>query len=443
MRGSAAFRTGLAPGGVLAGPWVRNELWRQARAVPSLDLRFADNKSLVDATTGQNLVTFTRASSGTFVGSDGLIKTATTNEARFDHGPTTGESLGLLVEESRTNLLLQSEDFSTTWLQSNTNIATNTGTSPAGSSTADKIIANTTNGQHFRRQDVAITASTTYTLSVYAKADGYNFIAVSPGAFAIADYITWFDLSSGTIGTNTAGNTASIQSMGNGWYKCSVTRTTNVGQVTMSNRFYVCSADNVSSFEGDNASGLFLWGAQLEAGSFPTSYIPTTTATVTRSADVASISGSNFSGWFNATKGTIYGSMRTAATNSQQGAYWIFKEGVLARGIAGQLDTGDIAQRLTVYNRNDVSVGSLNAGTLIDNAEQRFSHAWESATQSATLNGSLATGSYNDIYPGIDALRIGVNEISAGSPTYLSGTIKRLTYWPTRLGNEVLQTITQ
>jgi hypothetical protein len=81
--------------------------------VPSLDLRFADNKSLVDAVTGASLVTFTRASSGTFVGSDGVLQTAVTDVPRFDHNPTTGESLGLLVEEARTNLLLNSGTLST------------------------------------------------------------------------------------------------------------------------------------------------------------------------------------------------------------------------------------------------------------------------------------------------------------------------------------------
>jgi len=71
-----------------------NQLWDLAGNRPSLDLPFADNKSLVDATTGQNLVTFTRASSGTYVDSQGVIRTATTNEARFDHNPTTGRELG-------------------------------------------------------------------------------------------------------------------------------------------------------------------------------------------------------------------------------------------------------------------------------------------------------------------------------------------------------------
>jgi len=93
--------------------WVKDFLWRRARAVPSLDLRFADNKSLVDAVTGQQLVTFTRASSGTFTDSAGTLQTAATDVPRFDHNPTTGESLGLLVEEARTNLLLNSGTLST------------------------------------------------------------------------------------------------------------------------------------------------------------------------------------------------------------------------------------------------------------------------------------------------------------------------------------------
>jgi hypothetical protein len=78
-------------------PWVKNELWRRARAVPSLDLRFADNKSLVDAVTGASLITFNRASSGTYTDSAGVIQTASNNVPRFDHNPTTGESLGLLA----------------------------------------------------------------------------------------------------------------------------------------------------------------------------------------------------------------------------------------------------------------------------------------------------------------------------------------------------------
>ena len=103
---------------LLPGAWARNDLWRRARAVPSLDLRFADNKSLTDAVTGQSLVTFTRASSGTYVGSDGLVKTATTN------------------------LLLRSEEFdNASWVKLNSTVTANAATAPNGSLTADKFIA--------------------------------------------------------------------------------------------------------------------------------------------------------------------------------------------------------------------------------------------------------------------------------------------------------------
>lgn len=102
----ASRRAALTP------PWVRNELWRRARAVPSLDLRFAENRSLVDATTGLDLVTFTRTHEGRFVGSNGLIQVAPANTPRFDHNPITGESLGLLVEEQRTNEVRNSNNMS-------------------------------------------------------------------------------------------------------------------------------------------------------------------------------------------------------------------------------------------------------------------------------------------------------------------------------------------
>ncbi|TFH07275.1 MAG: hypothetical protein E4H07_09315, partial [Nitrosomonadales bacterium] len=126
MRGSAAFRVAVAPGGALAGPWVQNSLWTRARAVPSLDLRFADNKSLVDATTGAQLVTFTRASSGTYVDSQGVIRTAVTN------------------------LLLRSEEFdNASWAKIAVTVLANQIQSPIGTLTADEIIEDSSTGNHY------------------------------------------------------------------------------------------------------------------------------------------------------------------------------------------------------------------------------------------------------------------------------------------------------
>ncbi len=209
--------------------WVRNDLWRRARAVPSLDLRFADSKSLVDAISGQNLITFTRSSNGTYVGSDGLLKTATTNEPRFDHNPLTGECLGLLVEEQRVNYCLQSEAFNTSpWAASNVTVTPNTETSPAATLTADTLTASSSNGTV--RQPVTTTA-VAMTFSVYLKRkSGIGNIDIT------ADGTTWVTQ---TINSST-------------WTRCIVTQTAVAGTSNPGIRI-ATSGDEV-----------YAWGGQYE-----------------------------------------------------------------------------------------------------------------------------------------------------------------------------------
>ena len=264
MRGSAVFRTGVAPGGALAGPWVQNSLWTAARAVPSLDLRFAYNKSLVDAVTGAQLVTFTRASSGTFVGSDGVLQTAATNEPRFDHNPTTGESLGLLVEEARTNLLLRSEEFdNASWTKVNSAVTANQIASPDGTTTADLITgsAGTTN-KRITTTYSAITSGA-FTLSFFAKAGNESFIVarLADGANEVRQR---FDLTNGSLsGSVISGGTASsvtssIVSFGNGWYRCVVTASF-VAFTSLDVQIWLNNYGSTSL-----TTNFYLWGAQLE-----------------------------------------------------------------------------------------------------------------------------------------------------------------------------------
>ena len=261
MRALGASRTSLVPGGVLAGPWVRNDLWRRARAVPSLDLRFADNKSLVDAVTGASLVTFTRASSGTYTDSAGVLQTASTDVPRFDHNPTTGESLGLLVEEQRTNLLLRSEDFSTTWVRFNVNASSNAILAPDGTLTADKLTENDADNFHRIRQ--GITSGVTGVFSVFLKAAERTRVNLGTSDINL---IAGFDLSAGSV----VSGTGSIEPFGDGWYRCSISAT-----FTTSGPFLLLRNSSSEFYTGDGTSGIYLWGAQLEAGAFPTSYTPT------------------------------------------------------------------------------------------------------------------------------------------------------------------------
>ena len=261
-----------------------------------------------DFTVSRALNTATR------VNSSGNIEVVNADTPRIDYLTSSG-TVGcpaLLVEPSGSNLALQSEAFNTTWSPTNITISTNvTGTlSPAGGTTADKIIPTSGNLQHRVDQSITLTASGTYTFSVFAKADGYGFASLRIGSNGAA-----FNLSNGNTGAISAGITARADNYGGGWYRLSITGTSASGSVTF--RINVESALQVAiDFAGDGTSGILLYGAQLETGSVATSYIPTTTAAVTRNADVVSVTGA-VSGSIGQTEGTMYAEVdvRLLSTN--------------------------------------------------------------------------------------------------------------------------------
>ena len=420
MRGSAAFRAAVAPGGVLAGPWVRNDLWRRARAVPSLDLRFADNKSLVDAVTGQSLVTFTRASSGTYVGSDGLIKTATTN------------------------LLLRSEEFdNASWTQNNITVSANNIAAPNGATTAEKITETVANNEHNALQAVTVASSTAYTLTCYAKKGERNFLALSPTAPGVANYYTWFNLATGAIAGNTSGNTATITSVGNDWYRCSITRTTGAAQTAINVKLGISNADNTASYTGDGTSGIYIWGAQLEAGTNATAYIPTTTAAVSVLE----------SSWYRQDEGTVYSETQWAFTHSATvpaglSATWEIDNTATPTNnyciLGNSATTSDQSQgRNSTVGLSRPSISGF--GFKQANVLYKTAFGYDSSVLLHSTNRLLSTVNANTVAALMaphDRLLIG--QATGGvSPYQVNGTIKRLCFWPTRLPNSTLQAITQ
>ena len=436
MRGSAAFRVGVAPGGALAPSWVRDSVSRAARSTPSLDLRFADNKSLIDATSGQSLVTFTRASSGTYVGSDGLIKTATTNEARFDHNPRTGESLGLLVEEQRTNSILHSEGFNiTNWsLGANITYSENTAdtTAPNGTNTADKLTANAATSVEYRSIQAQST-SAQVALSVFAKAGTHSFLQFRT-TNASSGHVN-FDLTSGTLAATTA--TGIITAFPNGWYRCvAVFPAVSITNV----QFELVTSLSAIRGEVWTAAGtesLYLWGAQLEAGSFPTSYIPTTSATVTRSADVASITGANFSSWYRQDEGTVFADFSTLGTRLQYPAS--IDDGSTNNFIGIGVDSSN--SRFGRIDTSGVTQAAITSGSSVVGASNRAIIGYFVNNIGSTYNGATAGSDLSASIPTVNRMTIGS---LAGSSTFAtSSTIRRLTYWPSRLPNSTLQEITR
>lgn len=183
------------------------------------------------------------------------------------------------------NLLSYTDDFGNGyWSKNNATVTTNTTTAPDGTTTADTITPNTTNGFHNARALNLTTIVNSYTYSIYAKANGYNFIGIQLASDAsFPNYFEGvFNLSSGTIETTGRAvgfsGTRSITAIGNGWYRCSI----SITNATSSNTALVSANpqstnDPTITYAGNGTSGIFVWGAQLELGSTATTYQPIAT----------------------------------------------------------------------------------------------------------------------------------------------------------------------
>jgi len=393
-----------------------NQLWDIAGARPSLDLQFADRKDLVDATTGSNLIDFTRASSGTYVGSDGLIKTATTN------------------------LLLQSE-FQSNWSLFNTaSLDPNQALAPDGLTTA--ALTTSAAAVDYVYSIPTTVIGTDYLFSFYIKAgtstrSHWHVRSSNTVAFG---RINWSDGAIDSLAA-TVGS-ASFVDVGAGWYRILVSYTA----AETNARHRIGAGDNTSTI-----GTAYIWGAQLEAGSFPTSYIPTEGSTVTRAADVASISGSNFSGWYNQSIGTLFCDVflsRDIEQSSGNTGSWTLDNGSFARGlgmshIAGtqaRLFIRDSAYQATC-NVVGISKSRIKTCALIKLNSNGLTQT-NTMCANGVLGNNLAPYDISDEVT-IDRLLIGNQNIS-GNPANntLNGSIKRLTYWPQEVASNTRINIT-
>ena len=181
------------------------------------------------------------------------------------------DTYGGIGTSQTVNLLTETEDFAAAdWIKSEVTISGGATPDPTGVGTADKVIASTNNAQHRVYQIPAWIESTTYTVSVYAKAAGYDWLSINifGGATSAA---AWFNVATGELGAVDAGASVAIEDAGGGWYRCSYTRATDDAG-TPNFRLYVCDVDHQNTFAGNGTSGLYLWGAQLEIGPAVTAY---------------------------------------------------------------------------------------------------------------------------------------------------------------------------
>ena len=241
-----------------------------------------------------------RATTATRVNSTGLIESVANNVPRIDYLNSTCPSI--LVEPQRTNVQTYSEDFSNAiYLQIGTTVTTNAIVAPDGNTTADKIVEDTSTGFHTIDILNPPVGAGAYTISVFVKAAERTKFQIL-GFFALTGNVD-FDLTAGTATTTAPALNGKIENYGNGWFRCSATFTdlTGVGAQILLN---ILNNSGSNSYTGTAGSGLYLWGAQLELGSYSTSYVPTTTASVTRNADVIGKTG--ITSLIGQTEGTLF-----------------------------------------------------------------------------------------------------------------------------------------
>jgi len=330
------------------------------------------------------------------------------------------------IEAPRTNLALQSENFGTTWTQTNLlafgsgSVLNTTGTlDPFGGNSADLIVANTTPAVQHRVDQVTVSASGSYTFSVFVKAAGYNFCRLRIGSVG-GD----FNLNTGAITVTDTGIVTSIRSFGNGWYRCIISKAASTANETV--RINMQPASNTGDFAGDGISGIYIYGAQYEPTANVTDYIPTTTSAVTifggltvNAANANNIPRIDYTG------GSPALLIEPAATNSIRNNTMV---GAVA-GTPGTLPTNH-STTLNGLTRTIVGVGSENGVDYIDvqvsgtATGAALTYSFETNSQIVAASGQAWTNSMwikqiADAGGNRPAARVTIYEFNSGG-TYLA-----------------------
>lgn len=406
-------------------------------------------------------VIFVRNSSASYFNSQGLLVFANPAELRIDHDPSTGENLGALIEESRTNLVLRSEELDNSyWTKSNVTVNSNSIVSPDGNTTADEIVDLELEADHaISRGNLSINmTSDVYTLSGFVKANDFKIIRLKISDDGSNELYADFDMFGGGILQLDAVGSAVVTNFNfielpNGWSRISVSGYTGVNGVHRVS-FKALDDELNEIYTGTPSIPYYIWGTQLEKGE-QTSYIKTTSATATRVDDVLTILDTSFINYFNNSEGTYLfeGTSRqnVGVKNTTIGPCFYLDENnflrVLSTGtlstnrleLTGRLES-DTADRtfVTIENYRDVdnpttikfSIGldkteypkiSVNGGTV--------------QTGSSGNSGTFLLGVPPIVFLG------NFTGLVSSSETVQNGYVKRFSYWTQRLSDKLLRHI--
>ncbi len=231
-----------------------------------------------------------RATIGSYYNNLGVLSWAAINGARMNYNPAILLAPPkLLLEAAATNLILRSQELdNASWTKVRVTVSGNTVSSPEGSVNADTWIEDTSNNTHYLEQSVTIVSGTQYTFSGFVKGAGTArgmFVSFTTGFNAEQAYI---DPTNGLISLRNQTPLIRIVSVGNGWYRWSVTATATGTGAFLVRIYSTPTYQGTDTYLGTTSNIAYMYGLQFEAGAFASSYIATAGTTASRSADVAS-----------------------------------------------------------------------------------------------------------------------------------------------------------
>jgi hypothetical protein len=364
-------------------------------------------------------VTFSRTgSTATRINSSGLVEAAGANVPRFDFDFSTGLCRGLLVEEARTNIYLNSQQMN---LQTPVGITVATDVAgvpaPDGTITADKLQEDASNGQHAAQATIG-GAIGDYSFFGFFKAAERTSIRLNMFSTTL-NAVAIFNLSTGTITSVSGGATnAKITELADGWFRCEMTA--NQPDVrTLGARFALISGTTSHSYVGTPGNGAYAWGGQLEQASFPTSYIPTGAASVLRNADIATITGANFSSFWQATRG---GASVLATPSTVSGIHPLiqFDDNTVDNIIALRGNTTNPE----LYIKATTDQAQIDAGTIAANTPYNLFGVWNTDDCAAKVNNGPKVFDTSATIPTVTQMRLG-----SDGTNYLNGTLASVSYY--------------
>jgi hypothetical protein len=415
---------------------------------PTFSRDFAGEKSLNNGT--GPAITFTRASNATFFDASGVLQTAANDAPRFDHDPATGASRGLLIEEARTNSIPNSQ-MSGAVTGTQGTVPTNWNISTHVSQGLNRTITTgTANGLSYI--DVAYSGTTNASFNIFFDPQSTNagYVAANGQSWTGSVYLALIagSIPSGATldlvvrGRDSGGTSTSDQTLINPSLTGTLARYSATRTFTSASTTRVTIDIRVTNIPTTTAVDFTLRIAapQLEQGAFATSYIPTTTAAATRSADSAIVTP--ISGFYNQSEGTLFADFSRYQTAAV--ANFLHFTGTSPNQIVLETNATppSTLQRFLVETSAGAQANIAFSG-VVANTVYRMIGAYAANSFQAAQSGTLGTEDTGGALPTVSQMTIGAGKYGTDALfKVLNGHIRKVAYYPKRLSNTLLQQLT-